>query len=200
MSIFQFVIRHSSIVILFLLLLSLGCHKKPSPGIPVPEEEAVAASPVPAAITPEVPESTEAKPTDPIPPAKTAAEFDSFDLGEADFYAGNYQQAALSLESYLSRNPESEKRDQALFLIALSRGFVGGSSRNRQLSETALKQLISEFPDSPYRKQAEYILDLTTQIEGLKADVEKRNDIIKELSEELKRLKQIDLQRRPRRD
>jgi TolA-binding protein len=194
----QFVIRNSSFVILFLLLFSLGCQKKSTIEAPA---EVTAPSPAsaPTAITPEVPDSSNKTLPDSVSPAKTAAIFNSFDLGEADFYAGKYQQAALSFESFLDANPESENRDQALFLMALSRALAGDSVRNQRQSEAALKQLISEFPDSPYRRQAEYILGLKTQIEKLRADVGERNKIIKELSEELKRLKQIDMQRRPSR-
>ncbi len=206
MSIFQFVNcqlsivnRCLSFVILLVLLFSLGCKKKPSVEIPVPEES-VSVDPAPSAITPKVPDSSKTALADSIPPEKAAASFSSFHLGETDFYEGNYQQAALSFESYLEANPQSENRDQALFLMALSRGLADDSDRNQSLSENALRQLISEYPDSPYRKQAEYILSLKTRIERLGADVRERNEIIKELSEELKRLKQIDMQRRPSRN
>lgn len=185
--------------ILLLLLLPLGCKKKAAVEVPS-KGEAVSVEPAPSAITPNVPDSSKSTLPVSVPPANTAATFNSFNLGEADFYAGNYQQAALSFESFLDANPQSENRDQALFLMALSRALTDNSVRNQRQSKTALKQLISEFPESPYRKQAEYILALKTQIESLSADVRKRNEIIKELSEELKRLKQIDMQRRPSRN
>lgn len=185
--------------ILLVLLLPLGCKKKAAVEVPA-QEEAVSVDPVPSAITPKVSESSKTTLPDTIPSAKTAATFNSFNLGEADFYAGKYQQAALSFESFLEANPQSENRDQALFFMALSRALAGNSARNQRQSEAALKQLISEFPDSPYNKQAEYILALKTQIERLNNDVRERNKIIKELSEELKRLKQIDMQRRPSRN
>ncbi len=200
MSIVKFAIRNSIFVILLLLLLfSWGCKKKPSVKPPEPEE-AASVEPAPSAITPNVPDSSKTTLPDQIPPANTAAPFNSFNLGEADFYAGKYQQAALSFESFLNANPQSERRDQALFLMALSRALADSSDRSQSQSEAALKQLIFEFPDSPYRKQAEYILALKAQIEGLKSDVRKRDEVVKELSEELKRLKQIDMQRRPSRN
>ena len=65
---------------------------------------------------------------------------------------------------------------------------------------TASPAMGSEFPESPYRKQAEYILALKTQIERLRSDIRKRDEAVKELSEELNRLKQIDMQRRPSRN
>jgi tetratricopeptide (TPR) repeat protein len=182
-----------------ILLLPLGCKKKPEVKPPAPEETATV-DPVPPAVTPDIPDSSKTTLPDPAPPANTSATFNSFNLGEADFYAGKYQQAALSFESFLDANPQSERRDQALFLMALSRALADGSYRSQRQSEDALRQLISEFPESPYRKQAEYILALKTQIERLRSDIRKRDEAVKELSEELNRLKQIDMQRRPSRN
>ena len=205
MSMFQFVIRHSSFVIrhasllILLALFAWGCQKKSTVPPPGPAE-AAPVQPAPPAITPEVPDSSKTALPDATSDAEAEAPFNSFDLGEADFYAGKYQQAALSFESFLDGNPEAENRDRALFLMGLARAMADGSAGGQLHSEAALKQLISEYPDSPYRKQAEYILDLKTQIEKLRADVRKRNQTIKELEEELKRLKQIDMQRRPRRN
>jgi len=50
-----------------------------------------------------------------------------------------------------------------------------------------------------YKSQAEFILMLQAQIEALKSDVKKREMRIKQLSEELQKLKEIDMQRRPSR-
>ncbi len=191
--------RYLSLVILLVLSISWGCKKKPSVEPPVPEE-AASMDPVPSAITPNVPDSSNTAPPDPAPPVNASAAFNSLNLGEADFYAGKYQQAALSFESFLEADPESDRRDQALFLLALSRALADSSYRSQRQSEAALKQLISEFPDSPYRKQAEYILALKAQIERLQSGIRKRDEAVKELSEELKRLKQIDMQRRPSRN
>jgi hypothetical protein len=205
---FRFVNRQSSIVncyVSLLILLTLfvfGCHKKSSVEAPEPKEavEAAPVEPAPPAITPEVRYSSKGAMSDSTPDANADAAFNSFDLGETDFYAGRYQQAALSFETFLDNNPQAENRDRAWFLMGLARAMADGSARSQLQSESALKQLISEFPDSPYRRQAEYILDLKTEIERLRADVRKRNQIIKELDEELKRLKQIDMQRKPSRN
>jgi TolA-binding protein len=186
-------------LLLVILLLPSGCKKEPAVKPPAPDETA-SVDPAPSAITPDISNSSKTTLPDSAPPANTSAAFNSFNLGEADFYAGKYQQAALSFESFLDANPESERRDQALFLMALSRALADSSYRSQRQSEAALKQLISEFPDSPYRKQAEYILVLKAQIEGLRSDIRKRDEAVKELSEELKRLKQIDMQRRPSRN
>lgn len=184
---------------MLLALFLSGCHKKPPVEPPAPPEASAApveTVPPPSAITPGVPESPEAAPA---PPNTTAAS-SSLDLGEADFRAGNYGKAALYFDAFVSINPESERRDRALFLMGLSYALAADSEQNRRQSEAAFKQLITEFPDSPYRPQAEYILDLRKQIETLKADAKERSETVKELSDELKKLKEIDLQRRPSRN
>ena len=118
-------------------------------------------------------------------------------LGEKSFQTGKYRQAIQSFESYLSANPKSEKRDEALFYIGLSRLLAGNSTRDIRLAEVVFKRLTAEFPGNPYSNQAEYILRLQGQIERLRADVKERDDKIKQLSDELQKLKEIDMQRRP---
>jgi len=85
-------------------------------------------------------------------------------------------------------------------LMGLSYALAGDSARNQRQSETAFKKLIAEFPDSPYKQEVEYILELRKQIETLKADVKESSETAKELGEELKKLKEIDLQRKPSRN
>jgi TolA-binding protein len=200
---FQFVIRHSSFIFVFTLSLSLlsswGCHKKSSATAPPhPQTKTPARTEsTPSAITPPVTIPSKPAPPEPVPPPKAAAIHDNFELGEADFKAGKYQQAALSFESFLSNDRESENRDRALFLLGLCRILPNDSSRDVRKGEAAFKELISEFPDSDYRAQAEFILGLQAQIERMRSDVRDRDERIKKLSEELQKLKEIDMQRRP---
>jgi len=118
-------------------------------------------------------------------------------VGEANFQAGNYRQAVRFFEDFLNANPKSKNRDQALFHLGLSHALANDSSRDLRQTEVVLKRLITEFPSSPYKNQAEFILGLQAQIEKLRSDVKDREDKIKRLSEELQKLKEIDLQRRP---
>jgi tetratricopeptide (TPR) repeat protein len=198
---FQFVIRHSSFVILFALLFSLGCHKKAQTAVPSPPESKTPplSASTPPAVTPQVPTLPKPAPAEPISLPKTDVGLKDLELGEADFQDGNYQKAALSFEAYLSINPKSENRDKALFYLGLSRALASDSGRNARQTEAVFKQLISQFPDSPYKVQAEYILGLQAQIERLRSDVRERDEKVKKLSEELQKLKEIDMQRRPSR-
>ena len=66
-------------------------------------------------------------------------------------------------------------------------------------AEEHLRRLITEFPKSQYRKHAEFILGLLDQIEKLKKEVSEKDELIKQLEEERKKLKEIDLTRKPSR-
>ena len=66
-------------------------------------------------------------------------------------------------------------------------------------AEADFKNLMARFPESPYRPQAEFILSMQAQIDRLKSDVKERDSKIHELTEELQKLKAIDMQRRPSR-
>jgi len=190
----QFAIRLSSFVIL-LLLLSSGCHKKPAVPVPAPARTEVPPPAVtPPAVTPSQPAALESAP---LP--KTISAPSSFDLGEMNFQLGKYSQAADLYEDFLQADSKSANRDIALFHLGLSLALGNESSRDLQQAEVAFKRLISEFPKSPHRSQAEFILRLQAQIADLKSDLKERDDRIKRLSEELQKLKEIDMQRRPSR-
>jgi tetratricopeptide (TPR) repeat protein len=191
---FHFVIRHLLFVIL-LLLLSWGCHKKSAAPVPAPSRTNVP----PPAVTPPALSPSHPATLEPAPLPKTISAPSSFDLGEMSFQLGNYSQAAGLYEDFLQANPKSANRDTALFHLGLSLALGNDSSRDLQQAEAAFRRLISEFPKSPYRGQAEFIVRLQAQIEKLRSDMKERDDKIKQLSEELQKLKEIDMQRKPSR-
>ena len=103
------------------------------------------------------------------------------------------------MDAFIDNNPEPEIRERALYLLGLSWALAGNSAQNQRESEAAFRRLIAEFPESPYRDPAKYILDLKARINRLRAAVAERDESIEKLSEELNRLKEIDLQRKPTR-
>jgi outer membrane protein assembly factor BamD (BamD/ComL family) len=114
-----------------------------------------------------------------------------------EFENGEYQEAARDYEQYL-KMPDSKNHAKALFHLGMSRA-LSGKPKDLRLAETAFRSLITGFPDSPYHDQAELIISLQSQIEHLKADVRGRDEKIRQLAEELQKLKAIDMQRRPSR-
>jgi len=197
----QYLDRKSSIAIVFvfLLLMLTGCHKKPVVVVPPPSPPVAVEEPAPSAVTPRVPTPPTPAPLESAPIPKTITAPSNLEVGEVNFQAGNYRQAARSFEAFLNSNQKSKSRDQALFYLGLSRVLASDSSRDLHQAEAAFKRLITEFPTSPYKREAEFILGLQAQIERLKSDVKERDDKIKRLSDELQKLKEIDLQRKPSR-
>ncbi len=184
-----------SLLILLLLLIPSGCHRKTAVPVAAPTRSAGP----PAAVTPTLPQHRRPVALEPAPiPGKISVPSD-LELGELNFQLGEYSRAALLYESFLRENPKSRDRDKALFHLALSHSLAGDPNRDWGLTAAALRRLIAESPESPYRDQAEFILRLQEQIEKLRSDVRERDERIKRLSEELQRLKEIDMQRRPTR-
>jgi tetratricopeptide (TPR) repeat protein len=182
-----------SSILAFALLVSWSCHRKTavSPPIPTSIPETTKIEPPPAITPPTIPPAK-------APPPKPITTPSSFDLGETSFQLGKYARAAKYYEAYLKASPK-ENRDTALYHLALSRALASDSSRDLNQTGAALKKLISEYPKSQFKDQAEFILGLINQTEKLRLEVKERDEKAKRLNEELQKLKDIDMQRRPSR-
>jgi outer membrane protein assembly factor BamD (BamD/ComL family) len=121
-----------------------------------------------------------------------------YQVGENNFDSGNYAAAAHAYERYL-KTPNPKNYDRALFHLGMARALSGGSPKELQQAQADFRNLIAKYPRSPYRQQAEFILSLQGQIDRLKSDVKDRDSKIHELTEQLRKLKEIDMQRRPTR-
>jgi hypothetical protein len=179
------------------LLVTWSCHTSkvvvPAPLPANPEPAKIESPPVaiiPATITPSEPATVE-----PEPSKKTTTMASNFDSGEKNFQTGNYLRAAYYFDAFLKADPKSIDRERAMFYLCIARALSPDSSR----AETTFKRLVSEFPKSQYKKPAEVILDLQAQIEKAKTEAKDLDDKVKRLSEELQKLKDIDMQRRPSR-
>jgi len=185
------------LIILLLAPVLAGCWKRVTPV--EPEPSAVSGGeyiPAPSAITPPEPRvwaepAEESRTSSSAPPA-------IFLEAERNFADGNYRRAAQSFEKFLYTFPKAPERERALFYLGFSLA-LSGEDKDLLQTEAALRRLISEFPKSSYRRQAEWILDLRSRIERLQSDVKERDERIRQLSEELRKLKSIDLERRPSR-
>jgi hypothetical protein len=188
------------LVLALLLPLFSGCRKKAAAPSAVPPQSSakLPADSAPPAITPDIPAPSVPAPVEPAIAPKVAAVPNSLDLGEASFQARDYAKAVRYFEDYLRAHPKSANRDAVLFRLGLSLA-MDSSVRNMRRAEEILKRLVAEFPGSPYKGPAEFILGLQSQVESLKEDIKEKEARIKLLSEELQKLKEIDLQRRPSR-
>jgi len=121
---------------------------------------------------------------------------DYFQLGEKYFLIGDYSNAAEAYNTYLRQKPAAANRDYVLFRLALAYAFPESPVYSAPQSMQLLQQ-VARLPESQYKPEAQLLLRLLEGTDRLKADVSKRDERIKELTRELEKLKQIDMQRRP---
>ena len=185
-----------------LLWIPTGCREKVSVPTNSPAQPATKSPPdsAPPAVTPSAIPSSKPAALESTPVPKVVVAPTDFDLAIATFKEGNYGKAAQYFDEYLRSNSNTENRDAALFHLGLSRAMLGNSGRSARRAEDALKHLVTDYPNSPYKGPADFILGLLglqAQIENLKSDIKEKEIKIKQLSEELQKLKEIDMQRRP---
>jgi len=186
--------RQAGIIIVASILMAFGCHrKKPTTALPPPPRPPVASAPV--TIPPDNPRPLPAPslPPTPAPAPATVSPPVVNPLEQADnaFNAGSYVEAARGYEAYLQRYLNGDRRDQALFRLALTMVVSTNPVPDWTKMTALLKQLVDQYPQSPLKGAAMAILSLAT-------DTQKRELRIKQLNTELERLKQIDADRKKR--
>jgi tetratricopeptide (TPR) repeat protein len=120
-----------------------------------------------------------------------------FDLGEKYFQVGDYPRAAKAYETYLRSSVSLANQDQALFRLALTHYLPESPVRDIPRAINLYRLLVKSFPQSAFRPQAQMIIGMQAEIDRMRVDVGKRDERIQELTRELEKLKQIDMQRRP---
>ena len=93
----------------------------------------------------------------------------------------------------------SRALDRVHFRLGLAYALAGNSTQNLRECRAHLQRVASRFPDSQYKIPAEFILSLQAEIEKLSGDLKEQQAKMKNLSEELQKLKAIDMQRQPSR-
>lgn len=115
-----------------------------------------------------------------------------FDEAEKLFAAGNYRPAVDAYEAYLQEHPSGANSEVALLRLATAHALPDSAVRDPNRAAAYLERLITLHPESPWRRHAQHIRRLQTEIEGLQ-------ERLRRLGAELDLLKKIDLQRRPSR-
>src|ERR1035437_4516766 len=172
-----------------LALLGLACHRKAA----APPVYASVPLPLPPPGPSPTPQSAPIPDTIPSLPSTGG----HFDLGEKYFQVGAYPRAARAYKSYLRKSVSLANQDQALFRLALTRFLPESPVRDIPLAINLFRLLVKSFPESAFRPQAEMIIGMQAEIDRMRVDVGKRDERIQELTRELEKLKQIDMQRRP---
>jgi outer membrane protein assembly factor BamD (BamD/ComL family) len=127
------------------------------------------------------------------PPSPTTLVFDDADRA---FTAGSYDEAARGYESYLKLESSGPRRDEALFRMGLAYALRPGADWQRAAS--AFKQIVEVFPNSPFKPPASLILSLHSDLDQANANAQQRDQRLRQLTNELDRLKRIDSERRKR--
>jgi TolA-binding protein len=186
--------RWVALYVIGVFLLSASCHKNAvRPASPSTSSQQAAASPPPGSVPTTSPELPLPPSSLPAPPAPLLPK--DFRDGEAYFQSGKYADAARSYNQYIQQDLVTQFKDAATFKLGLAMALACTSSDCRARSLEQFKLLLSHFPQSPYSPEARFILSLQGDIDKLKADTKSRDDKIKKLTDELERLKKIDLER-----
>jgi outer membrane protein assembly factor BamD (BamD/ComL family) len=122
-----------------------------------------------------------------------------FEIGETAFEAGNYRQAIDAYNAYLRATPDGTNADRALFRMAMAHALPESPALDTSRSVELLEELVFRYPDSLFRSPAEVLLrqqrELTaerSQVERLRADLNRQESQIQTLTQELDRTRQAD--------
>ena len=118
------------------------------------------------------------------------------DQADRSFNAGNYDEAARGYDSYLKQTLSGGERAQALFRLGLT--YLLRPGPDWPHATASFKQLMDEFPNSPFKPPANLILTLHSELDRLASGTQQRDQRIRKLTTELDRLKNIDTDRRKR--
>lgn len=188
------------VIFTFMILFSWACHKEitayPPPRIPDASLSQTNNS-VPVKLDTSIPRHT--LDPDPAPSVDDIPPLGRLNEGDKNFREGNYPQAIKDYWAYLDKNRYSEVRERVLFNIGLSYALSPKSDQNLPGAISILNELMNEFPDSEYRSPVELIMSLISQVEQERQESVKQKSKAKQLQDELDKLKEIDLQRRPSR-
>lgn len=154
-----------------------GCQKKAGPQAPTP----AAGGSAPAA-----------------GPQDTGEPTGSPLLEEADlaYLEGRYAAAAQAYEAGLDATPEHEAKEQILFRLGLIY-LLPGETYQPERAVTILELLQNEYPDGELVPFVPLLLSLQSQIAALREQGLEKEKKIADLTEQLERLKEIDLKRKP---
>jgi hypothetical protein len=183
-----------TVAALCVALAGAGCHKRKTASLPP-----VAAPPVGPRPLPPPPVTPPPEPLPRIPPPPSAKP--PLEDASRAFAAGNYDDAARGYENYLRVTPSGGSRDDALFhlgIIYALRRPPAAEPNNWKAASALFRQLLDEYPHSPFRAPANLILSLRAELDNGAADARQREQKIKQLTTELDRLKKIDAERRRR--
>jgi hypothetical protein len=138
----------------------------------------------PVAVTPPPP------PPPPPPPVLTLAQ-----QGDNYFDAGDYGRALGAYSEYLREQPSGPEGDRALFRLALIHALpdsdvTDGAVEEQERAVAHMRELVSRFPQSPLRPQAQLYVQLQEQILALRSEIAQSRIQVEVLSSQIAEIKQ----------
>ena len=124
----------------------------------------------------------------PAPPVAV----DYFQEGEKQFRIGNYAEAEKAYNTHLRNQPAAENQDLTLIRLAIVYAVAPDPVRNPERSAASLNRLVSSFPQSTWRPQAELMLELHAKVSKLQSEVVEKDDTIRRLSIEAEAAQKLD--------
>jgi outer membrane protein assembly factor BamD (BamD/ComL family) len=122
-----------------------------------------------------------ATPTAPVAPAVVNAVPAALKEADSAYERGDYVNAAKSYETYLQSNPPTDEMDRVLFRTGVAQ-TLSGTAAGESASNGTFKQLLTDYPNSPYAPPSQLVLALETDIQHLQADQKFRDDQIRQLT------------------
>ena len=127
-----------------------------------------------------------------ISTAAPPAAVDYFKEGEKQFRIGNYAEAEKAYDTHLRSQPAAENQDLTLMRLAIVYAVAPDPVRNSERSAASLNRLVSSFPQSTWRPQAELMLELHAKVGKLQSEVGEKDDTIRRLMIEAEAAQKLD--------
>jgi hypothetical protein len=102
--------------------------------------------------------------------------------------AGDYAAALHCYDQYLSDAPRAMNHDLVLVRKALAYSLPESPLRDPTAATTTLNYLIAQFPQSPWKPLAEFILNLQMSLDKLETSIGERDQQIRRADEQLRAL------------
>jgi len=100
---------------------------------------------------------------------------------ESAFETGDFLRAAVSYEFYFQSKPQSNDLDRIRFRYGVAQSLSGVAALESASADT-FKQLIGDFPNSPYVPPARMAMTLQADVARLQADKSQRDEKIRQLN------------------
>jgi tetratricopeptide (TPR) repeat protein len=120
------------------------------------------------------------------------------ELGGQSYDAGDFPAAISAYSEYLRNNPDAVAGDLALFRLGMSYSVPSNPSHDPEQAFAYWKQLVSQFPSSPLRPEAELLTGLHEQIGALVSEAAEREARLADFGRELEQLNQQQVSERDR--